>query len=61
MRMSTQGPTASIGIYVNSGSIYETPSQSGASALLECLAFKSTQHRSTLAIMKEVRVLAAVD
>jgi hypothetical protein len=28
---------------------------SGASAMLECLAFKATKHRDTLRVMKEVR------
>jgi hypothetical protein len=27
----------------------------GASAMLECLAFKATRHRDTLRVMKEVR------
>lgn len=50
-----QGPTASMGIYVNSGSIYESPRHSGSSALLECLAFKSTTHRSATRITNEVQ------
>jgi hypothetical protein len=28
----------------------------GASAMLECLAFKATKHRDTLRVMKEVRL-----
>jgi hypothetical protein len=99
----TQGPTASMGLYVDSGSIYETPqttgapcavracvcvwpwhcsaqqskqhtasaqarfvnvaacthihtTRAGATALLECLSFKASQHRDTLRIMKEVCV-----
>lgn len=31
----------------------------GASALLECLAFKATKHRDTLRVMKEVELLGA--
>jgi predicted Zn-dependent peptidase len=49
-----QGPTANVGIYINSGAIYEDASTSGCSALLECLAFKATKHRDTLRVMKEV-------
>ena len=55
MAQPVQGPTASMGIYVNSGSIYESPRFSGSSALLECLAFKSTTHRSATRITSEVR------
>ena len=55
MAQPVQGPTASMGIYVNSGSIYESPRFSGSSALLECLAFKSTTHRSATRITSEVQ------
>ncbi|GLC34134.1 hypothetical protein PLESTB_000841100 [Pleodorina starrii] len=51
---ASPGPTASLGMYINSGSIYETAQNSGCSALLECLGFKATSHRPTLRIMKEV-------
>ncbi|KAJ9520796.1 hypothetical protein QJQ45_013974, partial [Haematococcus lacustris] len=51
------GPTSSIGLYVNSGSIYEDDRSRGCSALLECLAFKSSTHRPSLAIMKGVERL----
>ena len=56
---ATPGPTASMGIYVNSGSIYEQPSQSGCSALLECLSFKSTHHRSSTRIQQEVEKIGS--
>lgn len=56
---ATPGPTASMGIYVNSGSIYEHPSQSGSSALLECLAFKSTHYRSSTRIQQEVEKIGS--
>jgi predicted Zn-dependent peptidase len=45
-----------MGVYVDSGSIYETHGTAGATALLECLSFKATAHRDTLRIMKEVCV-----
>ncbi|GFR42591.1 hypothetical protein Agub_g3518 [Astrephomene gubernaculifera] len=51
---ASPGPTASLGMYINSGSVYENESNSGSSALLECLGFKATTHRDTLRIMKEV-------
>jgi len=48
-----------MGIYINSGSIYENESNSGSSALLECLAWKSTKNRDTLQIMTEVEEIGA--
>ena len=42
---SFQGSTAALGLYINSGSIYESPENAGASHLLEYLAFRTTQHR----------------
>eukprot|EP00197_Chlamydomonas_leiostraca_P004553 CAMPEP_0202861894 /NCGR_PEP_ID=MMETSP1391-20130828/3130_1 /ASSEMBLY_ACC=CAM_ASM_000867 /TAXON_ID=1034604 /ORGANISM="Chlamydomonas leiostraca, Strain SAG 11-49" /LENGTH=548 /DNA_ID=CAMNT_0049541343 /DNA_START=16 /DNA_END=1662 /DNA_ORIENTATION=- len=56
---ASPGPTSSLGLYVNSGSIYETPAESGSSALLECMAFKSSRHRGSLQIMKEVERLGS--
>ncbi|CAM8899677.1 unnamed protein product [Rhodiola kirilowii] len=54
---TTLNPAASIGIYVDSGSIYETPLTSGASHLLERMAFKSTANRSHLRIVREVEAI----
>ncbi|XVF25066.1 hypothetical protein REPUB_Repub13aG0181600 [Reevesia pubescens] len=50
-------PAASIGLFVNCGSIYETPISSGASHLLERMAFKSTTNRSHLRIVREVEAI----
>lgn len=52
-----QIPTASIGLYINCGSVYETPESSGASHLLERMAFKSTSNRSHLRIVREVEAI----
>lgn len=52
-----QNPAASIGIYVDSGSIYESPVSSGATHLLERMAFKSTTNRSHLRIVREVEAI----
>ena len=54
---TSPSPAASIGLYVDSGSIYETPESSGASHLLERLAFKSTTNRSHLRIVREVEAI----
>ncbi|GJN14989.1 hypothetical protein PR202_gb01873 [Eleusine coracana subsp. coracana] len=47
-------PSASVGLYIDCGSIYETPASSGASHLLERMAFKSTTNRSHLRLVREV-------
>lgn len=52
-----QNPAASIGLYLNCGSIYETPETFGASHLLERMAFKSTTNRSHLRIVREVEAI----
>ncbi|KAK2983861.1 hypothetical protein RJ640_008537 [Escallonia rubra] len=54
---TSPSPTASIGLYVDCGSIYETPKSSGATHLLERLAFKSTKNRSHLRIVREVEAI----
>ncbi|KAL6853965.1 hypothetical protein ACP4OV_019994 [Aristida adscensionis] len=48
------GPAACVGLFVDSGSIYETEETAGASHLLEKLAFKDTKHRSHLQIVQEL-------
>lgn len=52
-----QSPAASVGLYVDSGSIYETPASFGASHLLERMAFKSTLNRSHLRVVREVEAI----
>lgn len=52
-----QNPAASIGLYVDCGSIYETPASFGATHLLERMAFKSTTNRSHLRIVREVEAI----
>lgn len=55
--MVDQNPAASIGMYFDCGSIYETPASRGASHLLERMAFKSTRNRSHLCIVREVEAI----
>ncbi|EEC71449.1 hypothetical protein OsI_03671 [Oryza sativa Indica Group] len=50
-------PAASVGLYIDCGSIYETPASSGASHLLERMAFKSTTNRSHLRLVREVEAI----
>ncbi|KAJ0977438.1 hypothetical protein J5N97_012912 [Dioscorea zingiberensis] len=54
---TSPNPAASIGLYVDSGSIYETPASFGASHLLERMAFKTTTNRSHLRIVREVEAI----
>nr|XP_043623467.1 mitochondrial-processing peptidase subunit alpha-like [Erigeron canadensis] len=54
---SSTNPAASIGLYVNSGSIYETPASFGATHVLERMAFKSTTNRSHLRLVREVEAI----
>jgi predicted Zn-dependent peptidase len=46
--------TASVGIFVNIGSVNETPEQSGASHFLEHMAFKGTSKRTALEISRAI-------
>ncbi|KAM7254547.1 hypothetical protein ACFE04_003927 [Oxalis oulophora] len=48
---------ASVGIYIDCGSIYETPMTCGATHLLERMAFKSTRNRSHFRIVREVEAI----
>ncbi|BAT72893.1 hypothetical protein LR48_Vigan11g088900 [Vigna angularis] len=50
-------PTASIGLYVNCGSIYESPISFGATHLLERMAFKTTRNRSHFRVVREVEAI----
>uniref|UniRef100_A0A5B6YHQ8 Uncharacterized protein n=1 Tax=Davidia involucrata TaxID=16924 RepID=A0A5B6YHQ8_DAVIN len=54
---TAENPAASIGLYVDCGSIYETPVSFGATHLLERMAFKSTANRSHLRIVREVEAI----
>ena len=46
-----------MGLYIDCGSIYETPVSSGVSHLLERMAFKSTVNRSHLRLVREVEAI----
>ncbi|XP_073366755.1 mitochondrial-processing peptidase subunit alpha isoform X3 [Aegilops tauschii subsp. strangulata] len=49
-----ESPAATVGLYIDCGSMYETPGSSGASHLLERMSFKSTTNRSHLRLVREV-------
>ncbi|URE38044.1 mitochondrial-processing peptidase subunit, partial [Musa troglodytarum] len=54
---TSPNPAVSLGLYVDCGSVYETPLSSGATHLLELMAFKSTTNRSHLRIVREVEAI----
>lgn len=54
---SSANPGASIGLYVDSGSIYETSASFGVTHLLERMAFKTTRNRSHFRVVREVEAL----
>ncbi|EFJ06291.1 hypothetical protein SELMODRAFT_448827 [Selaginella moellendorffii] len=54
---NTMGPTATIGVYVDSGSSHETPFNSGVSHILERMAFKSTRNRTHLRLVREAEAI----
>ncbi|KAK1387113.1 Mitochondrial-processing peptidase subunit alpha [Heracleum sosnowskyi] len=47
-------PVASVGLFIDSGSIYEKPEEYGTTLILERLAFKSTQNRTSLQMTREI-------
>lgn len=53
----TTGPTSTVGIFIDSGSKNETPQCTGASHLLERMAFKSTSNRSHFRLVREVEAI----
>lgn len=53
----TQGATATLGLYVNSGSVYEHGGCMGVSHLLEYMAFKATMNRTHLRLVREIEAI----
>ncbi|KAK9804007.1 hypothetical protein WJX73_000007 [Symbiochloris irregularis] len=54
---ASYGPTATLGLYVDAGSVYESAQQTGTSHLLEYMAFKSTQNRTFFRLTREVEAI----
>jgi len=54
-----QGLTASLGLYVNAGSRFETAENFGVSHMVELMSFKSTAHLSHLRTVKTLEQLGA--
>merc|ERR1719253_68447 len=54
-----QGLTASLGLYVNAGSRFETNENFGVSHMVELMSFKSTAHLSHLRTVKTLEQLGA--
>ena len=56
---NTPGATMAVGLYLESGSKYEQRYMSGASHMLERMAFKATMNRTNFRITKEAEVMSA--
>lgn len=54
---ATPGATSTVGIYIDSGSVYESPAQAGTSHLLERMAFKTTANRTHFRLIREVEAV----
>ncbi|KAJ6383725.1 hypothetical protein OIU78_027088 [Salix suchowensis] len=52
-----ENPVASIGLYLDCGSVYESPFHAVPHALLEWMAFKSTSNRSHLCNVREIEAI----
>eukprot|EP01026_Neomeris_dumetosa_P018337 TRINITY_DN1717_c0_g2_i1.p1 TRINITY_DN1717_c0_g2~~TRINITY_DN1717_c0_g2_i1.p1 ORF type:complete len:576 (+),score=57.17 TRINITY_DN1717_c0_g2_i1:180-1730(+) len=55
----TWGPSASLGLYVSSGSMFEGPHNAGSSHLMEYIAFKGTKHRTHFRVVQEIMTIGA--
>ena len=55
--LNFQGPTITVGLYVDAGSVNETPETAGSAHLLERMAFKSTLNRSHFRVVREVEAI----
>jgi len=53
------GQTATVGVYIDAGSRYETPGNNGAAHFLEHLAFKGTNRRTRVQLEEEVENMGA--
>ncbi|TVU21431.1 hypothetical protein EJB05_31064 [Eragrostis curvula] len=51
---TSAGPSCSVGVYVDCGSVYEAPETTGASQLLKKMAFATTTNRSQLRVVREI-------
>ncbi|CAL4978345.1 unnamed protein product [Urochloa decumbens] len=54
---SSAGPSCSVGVYVDCGSVYEAPETTGASQLLKTMAFATTTNRSELRVVREIEAI----
>jgi len=57
--VNNKSPTAAIGLFLNTGTRFETPENYGASFFLKQMAFKSTDKRSSLRLNREFELLGS--
>ncbi|KAL5229337.1 hypothetical protein ABZP36_017602 [Zizania latifolia] len=51
------GPSCSVGVYINCGSVHEAPETLGATQLLKKMAFTTTTNRSQLRVVREIEAI----
>uniref|UniRef100_A0A0A9D470 Peptidase M16 N-terminal domain-containing protein n=1 Tax=Arundo donax TaxID=35708 RepID=A0A0A9D470_ARUDO len=54
---TSAGPSCSVGVYVDCGSVYEAPETTGVSQLLKKMAFATTTNRSQLRVVHEIEAI----
>lgn len=54
---TTPGPSCSVGVYVNCGSVHEAPETLGATQLLKKMAYTTTTNRSHLRVVREIEAV----
>jgi processing peptidase subunit alpha len=62
MRIASEdmiGPANNVGVYIESGSVYESPVNAGVSHLLERMAFKSTTNRTHFRVVRELEAIGS--
>jgi mitochondrial-processing peptidase subunit beta len=48
------GETATVGVFIDAGSVYETETENGVAHFLEHMAFKGTSNRTKKALEEEI-------
>ncbi|XP_073393465.1 mitochondrial-processing peptidase subunit alpha isoform X2 [Physcomitrium patens] len=54
---NSHSPISTVGVYIDSGSVHESPNVAGVSHLLERMAFKSTSNRSHFRLVRDVEAI----
>lgn len=55
--INSTSPVSTLAVFINAGSVYESGTQTGATAILTRLAFKATKNRTTFRLTRELEKL----